>query len=61
MFCSVLFFSFCSVLFYSMILYDMTDMILFYVMLCCIPPNSKVGGSLLEKGNAPGWMGSTRI
>ena len=25
------------------------------------PPNSKVWGSLLEKGNAPGWMGGTRM
>ena len=25
------------------------------------PPNSKVWGSLLERGNAPGWMGGTRI
>ena len=27
----------------------------------CFPPSSKVWGSLLEKGNAPGWMGGTRM
>ena len=26
-----------------------------------VPPNSKVWGSLLERGTVPGWMGGTRM
>ena len=32
-----------------------------WLTLVCHPPNSKVWNSLLEKGNAPSWMGGTRI
>ena len=41
-------------------------LVFFFLCVCvcvclCFPPNSKVWGSLLEKRNAPGWMGGTRL